>query len=134
MEQVVKMRKNPKGTGRAVLASPLIILYYLFSGACMAFSWLMAAGVAFAVVAEVLGGGLLMVMAFLLGKQAGFMVGAFLFGLALWLLVAPTIMLTREVFLGMKTITKYYIKSSDNIKNRLLGRPLGKNMTGASAI
>ena len=32
MEQVVKMRKNPKGTGRAVLASPLIILYYLFSG------------------------------------------------------------------------------------------------------
>ena len=111
MEQVVKMRKNPKGTGRAVLASPLIILYYLFSGSCMAFSWLMAAGVAFAVVAE-----------------------AFLFGLALWLLVAPTIMLTREVFLGMKTITKYYIKSSDNIKNRLLGRPLGKNMTGASAI
>lgn len=134
MEQVVKMRKNPKGTGRAVLASPLIILYYLFSGSCMAFSWLMAAGVALAVVAEVLGGGLLMVMAFLLGKQAGFMVGAFLFGLALWLLVAPTIMLTREVFLGMKTITKYYIKSSDNIKNILLGRPLGKNMTGASAI
>ena len=109
MEQVVKMRKNPKGTGRAVLASPLIILYYLFSGSCMAFSWLMAAGVAFSVVAGVLGGGLLVVMAFLLGKQAGFLGGAFLFGLGLWVLGAPPFLLAREVFFGMETITEYYI-------------------------
>ena len=52
-----------------------------------------------------------------------------MFGLAMWLIVAPTFLLTREVFFGMKTITKYYIKSSNNVKNKLLGRPLNKEIS-----
>ena len=129
MEQVMKMKeKRPGGAGRAALVSPVLALYYLFSGTCWAFGWLMAAGIALTILLEIVGGGTMMVMAFLLGRQAGFMVGLFLFGLAMWLIVAPTFLLTREVFLGMKTITKYYIKSSNNVKNKLLGRPLNKEI------
>lgn len=131
MEQVMKMKgsKRPGGAGRAALVSPVLALYYLFSGTCWAFGWLMAAGIALTILLEIVGGGTMMVMAFLLGRQAGFMVGLFLFGLAMWLIVAPTFLLTREVFLGMKTITKYYIKSSNNVKNKLLGRPLNKEIS-----
>ena len=130
MEQVMKMKeKRLGGAGRAALVSPVLALYYLFSGTCWAFGWLMAAGIALTILLEIVGGGTMMVMAFLLGRQAGFMVGLFLFGLAMWLIVAPTFLLTREVFLGMKTITKYYIKSSNNVKNKLLGRPLNKEIS-----
>ncbi len=135
MEQVIKAKggKGP-GAGRTALVSPVLALYYFFSGTCMALGWVMAAGIALAIVLEVLGGGTMMVMAFLLGRQAGFTVGLFLFGLGLWLIVAPTFMLTREVFIGMKTITKYYIKKSGDVTNRLLGKPLNKNISGEIAL
>ena len=126
MEQVMKINQKQPGGGRAVLVSPILMLYYLFSGTCMAMGWLMALGIAISVIAEVLAGGTMMVMAFLLNRQAGFMVGLFLFGLAMWLIVAPTIMLTREVFTGMKWISKYYVDKSRAVQNRLLGKGVFK--------
>ena len=58
MEQVIKAKggKGP-GAGRTALVSPVLALYYLFSGTCMALGWVMATGIALAIVLEVLGGG-----------------------------------------------------------------------------
>ena len=96
-----------------------------------ALGWLMAAGVVVSVAAEILAGGTAMVASFLLSRQAGFVVGLFLFGLLLWLLVAPTMMLVREVMTGMKWITRCYAQGSKNIRQNLL---FGRKNIGRAAI
>lgn len=119
MENTIKMNGG-KGPGlRQALISPAVALYYLFSGTGVVLGWLMAAGVVIGVIAEIVAGGSAMVAAFLLGRQAGFVVGLFLAGLLLWALVMPTLMLAREMFVGMKTITKYYVKSGKKMQTRL---------------
>lgn len=119
MENTIKMNGG-KGPGlRQALMSPAVALYYLFSGTGVVLGWLMAAGVVIGVIAEIVAGGSAMVAAFLLGRQAGFVVGLFLSGLLLWALVMPTLMLARELFVGMKTITKYYVKSGKKVQKRL---------------
>lgn len=119
MENTIKMNGG-KGPGlRQALMSPVVALYYLFSGTGVVLGWLMAAGVVIGVIAEIVAGGSAMVAAFLLGRQAGFVVGLFLSGLLLWALVMPTLMLARELFVGMKTITKYYVKSGKKVQERL---------------
>lgn len=119
MENTIKMNGG-KGPGlRQALVSPAVALYYLFSGTGVVLGWLMAAGVVIGVIAEIVAGGSAMVAAFLLGRQAGFVVGLFLAGLLLWALVMPTLMLAREMFVGMKTITKYYVKSGKKVQTRL---------------
>ncbi len=119
MENTIKMNGG-KGPGlRQALMSPAVALYYLFSGTGVVLGWLMAAGVVIGVIAEIVAGGSAMVAAFLLGRQAGFVVGLFLAGLLLWALVMPTLMLAREMFVGMKTITKYYVKSGKKVQTRL---------------
>lgn len=119
MENTIKMNGG-KGPGwRQALISPAVALYYLFSGTGVVLGWLMAAGVVIGVIAEIVAGGSAMVAAFLLGRQAGFVVGLFLAGLLLWALVMPTLMLAREMFVGMKTITKYYVKSGKKVQTRL---------------
>lgn len=119
MENTIKMNGG-KGPGlRQALMSPAVALYYLFSGTGVVLGWLMAAGVVIGVIAEIVAGGSAMVAAFLLGRQAGFVVGLFLAGLLLWALVMPTLMLARELFVGMKTITKYYVKSGKKVQTRL---------------
>ena len=119
MENTIKMNGG-KGPGlRQALMSPAVALYYLFSGTGVVLGWLMAAGVVIGVIAEIVAGGSAMVAAFLLGRQAGFVVGLFLSGLLLWALVMPTLMLAREMFVGMKTITKYYVKSGKKVQTRL---------------
>lgn len=119
MENTIKMNGG-KGPGlRQALVSPAVALYYLFSGTGVVLGWLMAAGVVIGVIAEIVAGGSAMVAAFLLGRQAGFVVGLFLAGLLLWALVMPTFMLAREMFVGMKTITKYYVKSGKKVQTRL---------------
>ena len=111
-------RKKEKGV-RVALMSPVVALYYAVSSFGVALGWLMAAGVVIGVIAEIVAGGSAMVAAFLLGRQAGFVVGLFLAGLLLWALVMPTLMLAREMFVGMKTITKYYVKSGKKVQTRL---------------
>ena len=119
MENTIKMNGG-KGPGlRQALMSPAVALYYLFSGTGVVLGWLMAAGVVIGVIAEIVAGGSAMVAAFLLGRQAGFVVGLFLAGLLLWALVMPTLMLAREMVVGMKTITKYYVKSGKKVQTRL---------------
>ena len=112
-------RKKENGV-RVALMSPVVALYYAVSSFGVALGWLMAAGVVVSVAAEILAGGTAMVASFLLSRQAGFVVGLFLFGLLLWLLVAPTMMLVREVMTGMKWITRCYAQGSKNIRQNLL--------------
>ena len=119
MENTIKMNGGKEPGLRQALMSPAVALYYLFSGTGVVLGWLMAAGVVIGVIAEIVAGGSAMVAAFLLGRQAGFVVGLFLAGLLLWALVMPTLMLAREMFVGMKTITKYYVKSGKKVQTRL---------------
>ena len=123
-------RKKENGV-RVALMSPVVALYYAVSSFGVALGWLMAAGVVVSVVAEILAGGTAMVASFLLSSQAGFVVGLFLFGLLLWLLVAPTMMLVREVMTGMKWITRCYAQGSKNIRQNLL---FGRKNIGRAAI
>ena len=123
-------RKKEKGV-RVALMSPVVALYYAVSSFGVALGWLMAAGVVVSVVAEILAGGTAMVASFLLSRQAGFVGGAFLFGLLLWLLVAPTMMLVRGVMTGMKWITRCYAQGSKNIRQNLL---FGRKNIGRAAI
>ena len=123
-------RKKENGV-RVALMSPVVALYYAVSSFGVALGWLMAAGVVVSVVAEILAGGTAMVASFLWGRQAGFVVGLFLFGLLLWLLVAPTMMLVREVMTGMKWITRCYAQVSKNIRQNLL---FGRKNIGRAAI
>ena len=123
-------RKKENGV-RVALMSPVVALYYAVSSFGVALGWLMAAGVVVSVVAEILAGGTAMVASFLLSRQAGFVVGLFLFGLLLWLLVAPTMMLVREVMTGMKWITRCYAQGSKNIRQNLR---FGRKNIGRAAI